>query len=161
MSTEPVHCPSLQDGCASQDVCRAEGACHYTGTSLDPTERRRREAAPSVNPRDIGARIVLPPVESQLDPISHSDLVPGLGERITAAASTISRETASEQRVKAVMDAILDLTFTELRDYADDIHARIQGTTTGSYAVAGALTESARRKLDRLACAPVSAKPTE
>jgi hypothetical protein len=59
------------------------------------------------------------------------------------------------------MDAILDLTFTELRDYADDIHARIQGTTTGSYAVAGALTESARRKLDKLARTPVSEKPTE
>jgi hypothetical protein len=30
-----MHCPLIQDGCCSPDICKAEGECHYTGTSLD------------------------------------------------------------------------------------------------------------------------------
>lgn len=33
--TKP-RCPSLQDGCDSPDVCRADGECHYTKATLAP-----------------------------------------------------------------------------------------------------------------------------
>lgn len=39
------HCPSLQDGCDSPDVCRADGECHYTKTPLAGRARPQPAAA--------------------------------------------------------------------------------------------------------------------
>lgn len=66
-ATKPS-CPSLQDGCASPDVCRADGQCHYTGSpfGVPPVQSARDYSESNCCGRAPGScpdcPLIVPPV---------------------------------------------------------------------------------------------------
>jgi hypothetical protein len=149
------HCPSIQDGCDCPEVCNANGYCQYTGTEFD---QRRREVYPGVPRVDD---VIVPPPEPDAYALAERILPQGqtlprnIVERMTASVDKILEvrrlSMTPADRVKNVMEGVLNMTYSELTDFADMVHRRSAGTSQGAQAVALALTESAKYKLEQLA----------